>query len=125
MGTSGETSESFGGVTSASANQAAAANAAAVATLAATAGKKTYLTGVVLAAGFAAAAVNLLCTIAGVTGGTISVLLTGGTSIGEDIVISFDPPLPSSAVNTAIVVTVPASGAAGPPISALATGYYS
>ncbi|MGH3571174.1 MAG: hypothetical protein ACRDUW_04995 [Pseudonocardiaceae bacterium] len=124
MATSGGTPVGYAGATSSSANRAAAANAAAVATLAAKALLKTFLTQVVVTVGAAAAATDPAVTIAGVTGGTITVLLEGGTNSGESIVIQFNPPLPSSAVNTAIVVTVPASGAAGPAISALAVGFY-
>jgi hypothetical protein len=80
------------------------------------------MTAVILSVGQAAAAANLLCTITGLVGGTWSIPLVGGTTTGDQLFLEFGIPIPGAAVNTAIVATVPASGAAGPPISATLVG---
>lgn len=110
--------------TAASANQAAAANVAATVTLPAIAGNFLYLSMLLLSVGFAAAAVTLACTVTGLTGGTWTIDLTGGTASGMVIAVPLSVPVKSSAVNTAIVATVPASGASGPAISVQAAGFY-
>lgn len=129
MGTSGEeprvtVDQGIGTAVSASGSQAAAANAAAVATLPAVAGKTNYLTGLVLAVGSAAAAVNLVCTVTGVVGGPWSMVLVGGTVTGDQIFMPFVQPVPASGAGVAITATIPASGVSGPPIAAVVTGYY-
>jgi hypothetical protein len=107
-----------------SANQAAAAAAAAVATLPAVAGKTNYLTLCVLSIGQAAASVSVLCTITGIIGGTMSIVLTGGTTQGQEIDIPQFNPLQGAAANTAIVATIPSSGVSGPAIAVVLGGYY-
>jgi len=128
MSTSGEEtalapSSSNGTQVTESANQVAAAAAAAVATMPAVAGKKNYVTFLVATIGQAAAAVNVLCTITGLIGGTWSFILTGGTTTGDTVDLAFLPAVVGSAVNTAVVATIPSSGAAGPPIAITIGGY--
>lgn len=97
-------------VTSSSGN---VANANAVATLAGVAGKTTYCTGFQITGGGATAAVLVSATLAGLLGGTATYTcgaVVGATLLNAELSITFDPPLPASAVNTAIVLTLPALG---------------
>jgi hypothetical protein len=92
-----------------SANQA---NAQAQVTLAGAAGLTTYLTGFVITVGGATAAAQVLATITGLLGGTMTlpVSVPGvATSADQPIVVS-GLNIPASAVNTAIVLTLPALG---------------
>jgi hypothetical protein len=104
-------------------HQAAAANAAAVATLPGTAGKTTYLTGLIIVCGIAAAGAALAVTIAGVLGGTWTFDIESTTTSSAILSKDFGQPVPASAVNTSIVGTIPASGAAGPAIGITLVGY--
>ena len=90
------------------------ANAAATATMAATASVTNYVNGVEITFAGATAAANVVATISGLLGGTISFICVapaGATVQGTPIILTFDPPLPASAANTAIAVTLPALGA--------------
>lgn len=107
-------------------SSAIVANANAVATLPAAAGKTTYITGFTCDAGGSTAALAVDMTIAGVLGGTIhnSFVFPLGVGVAAfPFVEQFLPPLPSSAVNTAIVVTLPAGGAGNLSASCNAQGY--
>lgn len=107
-----------------SSGNVAAANA--VATLAAASGKTTYISGLLLSYSGATAAGNAVCTVSGLLGGsmTFNVPVPIGASVpGAPISLKFDPPLPASAVNTAIVVTVPSLGAGNTFSSAAAWGF--
>lgn len=89
------------------------ANIAATATLAAAVGKTTYISGFEVTGGGATAAALVLATITGLLGGTATytVSVVAGAAAGNPaLVVEFAPPLPASAVNTAIVVSVPALG---------------
>lgn len=102
------------------------ANAAAVATLPAVAGQTEYISGFELTAAGATAALAVTATVAGLKGGTLSytfVFPTGATVGALPLTVEFDPPLPASAPNTAITVTLPASGAGGTNATASAHGY--
>lgn len=90
------------------------ANAAAVATLPAVAGKTNYLSGINLNGSGATAASVVEATITGLSGGTLVVTVAvpaGVTAALTPVNITFNPPLPASAPDTAIVVTLPALGA--------------
>ena len=90
------------------------ANASAAASLAAAASVTNYLNGVEITFAGATAAANVVATITGLLGGTISfvcVAPAGANLPGTPIILTFDPPLPASAANTAITVTLPALGA--------------
>jgi hypothetical protein len=106
-----------------SARQAAAANVAAVATLPGVANKTTYLMGMSLVVGTAAAAASLVATLAGVLGGTWTMDLDTATASPLSIGRDYSTPVPASAPNTALVATIPASGAAGPPIWVVLVGF--
>jgi hypothetical protein len=51
------------------------------------------------------------------------VAVAGATLKNEDVIVTFDPPLPASADNTAIVVTLPALGAGNTNATANAWGF--
>jgi hypothetical protein len=105
------------------ANQAAAANAAATASLANAASRFTYVTQVCFVVGFAAAVVELDCTLTNINGVTWTFPLIGGTAGGAVLNLPFNPPLVAVSANNPIVATIPASGAAGPAISVMIAGY--
>lgn len=103
------------------------AAAAAVATLTGTATTTVYLSGFQITGAGATAGAAVTVTVAGLLGGTRSwtyVFATGVAVANTPLIVSFDPPLPAAAVNTAIVVTCPASGAGGTNNTANAYGYY-
>lgn len=106
-------------------SSAIVANANAVATLAAAVGKTTYITGFTCNAGGATAALTVDLTVAGVVGGTLHNSFTFPVlpAAAYPFVEQFLPPLPSSAVNTAIVVTLAAGGAGNLSASCNAQGF--
>jgi hypothetical protein len=96
------------------------------ATLAAAANKFTYLSGLQIFGTGATAASAVNATIAGLLGGTmtIPVAVPAGANLGiTPIVIGFDPPLRSGAVNTAIVVTLPSLGSGNTRATVNAQGF--
>jgi hypothetical protein len=103
-------------VTELNASSGDVANGAAVATLPAVAGKTNYVTGFEIVVTGATAAATVLATLTGLLGGTLSypVVFPAGAGVaGVPLVVIFNRPLPASAVNTAITLTLPASGAGG------------
>jgi hypothetical protein len=102
------------------------ANASAVATLAANASKTNYLTGFEITGGGATAAGLVIATVTGLLGGTLSYIVAApaGVAVGiAPLVVAFNPPLPGSAINTAIVVTLPALGSGNTNAAVTAHGY--
>lgn len=102
------------------------ANAAAVATLPAVAGKTTYITGFEVTGAGATAAAVVGVTVAGVISGTMTythAAVAGATALNPQLLVRFGIPIPASAVNTAIVVTVPALGAGNTNSTVVAHGY--
>lgn len=99
-------------------------NASAVATMPATAGKTNYLDGFdVTGAGATAGGVGAV-TVTGLAAGTIIYNLVVPAGVTTSIIplqVRFNKPLPASAANTAIVVTVGAFGAGN--TSSVATAY--
>ena len=90
------------------------ANATATATLAGAVGRTTYVTGFQITSAGATSAGVVTATLAGVIGGTIAYTYgtVAGTSAANPIFdVQFTNPLPASATNTAIVLTLPALGA--------------
>lgn len=90
------------------------AAAAAVGTLAAAVGKRTFISGFSINSAGATAAAVVNATLAGLLGGTMTfpyVAVAGVTLKNADLVVTFYPPLPASADNTAIVLTLPSLGA--------------
>ena len=110
-------------ISSSSGNVAAAA---AVATLAAAAAKTTFITGFVITSAGATAAAVVLITITGVIGGTMTLpyATVAGAAVGNTpLIVQFSKPIPASAVNTAIVVTLPSLGAGNTSAAVVAHGY--
>lgn len=111
-------------VHSASANGAATA---VTATLAAVAGKTNYLSGFRVTGGGATAASLVEVTVTGLLGGTATYILgvvAGATAANQPLNMCFDPPIPASAANVAIVVTVPSLGAGNTKSTVSAHGFY-
>lgn len=103
------------------------ANASAAATLTPTATTTAYISGFEVTGAGATAAAVATVTVAGLLGGTRSYTYTfpaGVTVACTPLIVSFFPALPASAVNTAIVVTCPASGAGGTNNTVVAHGFY-
>lgn len=102
------------------------AAAAATATLAAAAGKTTYMTGFDITGAGATAASVVTATVTGLLGGTQSytIAVPAGATLGiAPVFVAFSQPFPASAVNTAIVVTVPSLGAGNTNAVANARGF--
>jgi len=102
------------------------ANAAAVATLAAVAAKTNYVTGFQLTGSGATAGLVVDATLVGLLGGTLtfSFAFPAGVLVAAfPLVVNFDIPLPASAPNVAIVLTLPASGAGGAHAAANMQGF--
>lgn len=102
------------------------ANNTAAATLPAVAGKTNYVTGIEVTGAGATAAAVVVATLAGLLGGTASYIITapaGATVAILPLVVIFDPPMPASAVNTAITLSVPALGAGNTNVAANIHGF--
>lgn len=113
-----------GSVTSASSGNVAAATA--TATLAAAAGKTNYLSGFEITSAGSTAAAVVTVTITGLLGGTASYTYTtvaGATLPNAPLTVTFSPPLAASAVNTAIVLSMPSLGAGNTNATVVAHGY--
>jgi hypothetical protein len=114
------------GVTPVSNSSGNVAAAAAVATLPAAAGKTTYLSHATITGAGATGASVVTAAITGLKGGTMSysVPVPAGVAVGiTPLNLTFDPPLPASAVNTAIVVTLPSLGAGNTNAAVSASGF--
>lgn len=102
------------------------ANASAIATLAGVAGKTTYITGFEITSAGATTAAVVSATLAGLAGGTATytyAVPAGATIAGPMLAVSFNPALPASALNTAIVLTLPALGLGNTNATVSAHGY--
>ncbi len=102
------------GATPLQASSGTTANAVASATLPAAAGKTTYITGVQLTGGGATAAGIQGLSITGLKNGQITyvIVVPAGAQVPlPPMSVQFNPPLPASAANTAIVASLPALGA--------------
>jgi hypothetical protein len=97
--------------TGASGNVAASSAAA---TLGAVAGRTNYITGFQLTAAGSTVALVVNATVTGLVTGTLTytfVFPAGVTAQATPLIVNFDNPIPASAVNTAITVTLPSGGA--------------
>lgn len=111
-------------VTSSSGNVAAAA---ASATLAAVAGKTNYVTGFEITGGGATAGLNVIATLVGLLSGTASYIVTAAVGVlvgNRPVVVQFSPAIPASAVNTALVLSVPSLGLGNTHSAVVLHGYY-
>lgn len=105
---------------------AVVANAAAVATLDSDAGRTTYITGFEVTGGGATSGLLVDVTVAGLIGGTITYVYAaavGALVANTPLLVNFSPPLPASAPDTDIVVTVPALGAGNTKCAVVAHGF--
>jgi hypothetical protein len=102
------------------------ANASAAATLTGATNETIYLEGFMWTGAGATAAANVSGTITGLSGGTITFTVTfpaGATVVATPIYIAFPRPIPASATNTSVVVTVPAGGAGNTHSTVTAWGF--
>lgn len=90
------------------------ANGSAAASLAAVAAKTNFITGFDITSDGATTGLCVAPTITGILGGTRTMTYcapgTGALVEATPLIMQFNPPLQASAVNTAIVVTLPALG---------------
>lgn len=101
------------GATNVAASSGNVANATATATMPAVAGKTNYVAGFSITGGGATAAALVTATLSGIAGGPLS--YTFGAPLGvaveaSPILVEFATPIPASAVNTAISISLPALG---------------
>ena len=102
------------------------ANASAAATITSGANNFAFITGFEATFGGATAAACVNLTVTGLLGGTATypVCAPAGVAVyGTPLVVMFDPPLKASAVNTTIVVTLPALGAGNTHAAVVAHGF--
>lgn len=103
------------------------ANATAAATLTGTATTTVYITGFEVTGAGATGALVVSVTVSGLLGGSKLYTYTFPVGVAvacQPLVVTFYPPLPASAINTAIAVTCPASGAGGTNNTVVAHGFY-
>lgn len=114
------------GATPITASSGNVANATATATLTAAAGVTTYISGFQITGGGATAAALVAATVVGIVGGTATYtygVVAGAVLANPVLQVTFTPPVPASAVNTAIIVSVPAFGAGNTNATVTAQGY--
>lgn len=102
------------------------ANAAAAATLPGAAGKTTYITGFQCTASGATAGLDVTVTLTGLISSNMSFTFTfpAGALVGaQPLIVAFSQPIPASAPNTAIVLTLPAGGVGNTNATATAQGF--
>ena len=102
------------------------ANASAVATLTPAAGKTAYITGFEVTGSGATTPLPVTVTVVGLLGGTrhyTYTFIAGVLIANTPLIVEFTRPLPASAVDIAIVVTCPASGAGGTNNTVVAHGF--
>jgi hypothetical protein len=107
-----------------SGNVAAASAAATLTPLATT---TAYIAGFEVTGSGATAALPVTVTVAGLLGGTRSYTynFAAGVLVGNTpLIVAFDPPLPASAINTAIVVTCPSGGSGNTNNTVVAHGFH-
>lgn len=103
------------------------ANATATASIPAVAGKTAYVAGFDITGSGATAASVVSPTLAGILGGTATYTLAvvAGATLGNQVLrVTFTPPFPASAVNTAITLSCPALGVGNTNNTANIYGFY-
>lgn len=103
------------------------ANAVAAATIPAVAGKTAYITGFDIQGAGATAGLVVNPTMAGVISGTktfVYAAAAGALVANQALSRCFNPPIPASAVNTAITISCPALGAGNTANTVNIYGYY-
>ena len=102
------------------------ANASAIATLPGAVGKTTYITDFECTASGSTAALVVIATITGTINGSqsfIFVFPAGATVAAQGLIVTLPTPIPASATNTPIVVTLPAGGAGNTNAACNVQGY--
>lgn len=102
------------------------AAATATATLAASATKTTYLCSFIITSTGSTAAAVVAPTVTGLVGGTWTLTyatVAGATLANQPLVVTLSRCVPGSAVNTAVVVSVPSLGAGNTNTTVVAQGY--
>ena len=102
------------------------ANAPAEATLVGAAGVTNYLSGLAITGSGATAASVVTATVTGLADGTLdfTVPVPAGVDLGiTPLIIPFNPPLPASAADTKVTVTLPALGAGNTNAAVSAWGF--
>lgn len=105
---------------------ATVAAATATATLTAPTGKLAYISGFIITGLGATTGIAVNVTVTGLLGGTQTYPVTVPTGVGVAItplVVSFNMPVPASAVSTNIVVSMPTFGAGNTNANITAYGY--
>jgi hypothetical protein len=113
------------GTTAVQASSGNVANANAIATLPAQAGHFTYISGFTATASGSTSALAVTLTITNV-GTTMNYTFVFPAGVGvpaQPLTVNFNPPIPASAVNTTIVVTLPPGGAGNTNASVTAWGF--
>lgn len=103
------------------------AAAVATATLTGTATTTVYITGFEISGSGATSGLPVTVTVSGLLGGSrlYTYVFEAGVLVGnKPLVVQFTPPLPASAINTAIAVSCPSSGAGGTNNTVVAHGLY-
>ena len=124
--TSGSASQYPVGATAITASSANVANSSAVATLAGVSAKTTFICGLNISSAGSTAPAVVTPTVTGTITGTLNftyTTATGATIGNPPYLVNFSPCVPASAVNTAIVVTLPALGAGNTNATVNASGY--
>jgi hypothetical protein len=99
-------------------------NVALTVTIPAVAGRRNYITGIQIGGGGATAANAITLTVTNAQGGTLNYsIIVPVLGSGVNHIIPFPMPLCASAVNTAMVVTLPAFGAGNGLVSLAVQGY--
>lgn len=114
------------GATAITAASGKVAAATAEATLPAVAGKTTFISGFSITGSGATDGLPVIVTVTGTISGTLSYIYVAAAGVlvaNTPLHVRFNPPIPGSAVNTAIVVSCPTLGAGNTHNSAVASGY--
>lgn len=114
------------GATPVTAGSGNVANAAAAATLPAVADQTTYVTGFEITGAGATVGLPVIATVTGLIGGTrsyIVVAAVGALVANTPVIVQFPVAIPANAVNTAIVISVPALGAGNTHSAVVIHGY--
>lgn len=114
------------GATNVAASSGNVANATATATLPAVAGKTNYVTGFSITGGGATAAALVNATLSGVVGGPLTYTFgapAGATTAALPLIFELETPIPGSAPNTAVSISLPALGAGNTNAAVTIHGY--
>ena len=110
-------------ITASSGNVAAAV---ATATMAGAASLTTHITGFQVTGAGATAGAVVSVTVTGTISGTLTytyVSATGAAVANQSLIVQFNPPIPASAANTAIVVSCPSLGVGNTNNTVVAQGF--